>query len=176
MDLKIHLILPTKCWKSATVIMLPCAMKIHKILYLLMNFSGWTVGAFYYSIESDLSWVVTLWWPQSKKNIKVSGISIPGLEILLASWTFDKVLKRFRSFNAENLGYVGQRDAKLPSIKLWEWFNPRRSRIWADWFKWGRGRPADFFFRPPTLTASNFAALWPTALKDLNFLKRYFKH
>ena len=60
--------------------MLPCTINIHKIHYFLMNFSGWTVGAFYYSIESDLSWVVTLWWPQSKKSIKVSGISIPDLQ------------------------------------------------------------------------------------------------
>ena len=29
------------------------------------------------------------------------------------------VLERFRSFNAENLGSVGQRTAKLPAIKLW---------------------------------------------------------
>ena len=42
----------------------------------------------------------------------------------------------------------------------------------ADRFEWGRGRMADFFLRPPTLTDSNFAALSPTdpkfsALKDL---------
>ena len=41
----------------------------------------------------------------------------------------------------------------------------------------GMAEAADFFLRTPTLTASNFAALWPTdpkflALKDLNlFLK-----
>ena len=50
------------------------------------------------------------------------------------------------------------------------------SRTQADWFSWGR--VADFFLRPPTLTASNFEATWPKdpkfwALKDLNlFLKR----
>ena len=80
----------------------------------------------------------------------------------LASWTSYIVLKGFRSFNAENLGSVGQRAAKLQAIKLWEWLNrdrgPNPSRL-ADW---GRGRLADFFLRPPTLTASNFAALWPT--------------
>ena len=37
---------------------------------------------------------------------------------------------------------------------------------------------ADFILRSPTLTASNLKALWPTdlistALKDLNFLKKY---
>ena len=48
----------------------------------------------------------------------------------------------------------------------------------ADRFEWGRGWVADFFFKPPTLTASNFEALQPTdfkfsALKDLNvFLKQ----
>ena len=37
-----------------------------------------------------------------------------------ASWTFDTVQKGFRSCNAENLGSVSQRDAKLLAIKLWE--------------------------------------------------------
>ena len=40
---------------------------------------------------------------------------------------------------------------------------------------------ADFFLGPPTLTASSFAALWPTypkflALKDLNLLEKYTKN
>ena len=40
---------------------------------------------------------------------------------------------------------------------------------------------ADFFLRPPTLTAGNFEALQPTdfkfsVLKDLNLLKRYVKN
>ena len=42
---------------------------------------------------------------------------------MLASWTFDTVEKRIGAFNAENLGFVGQRAAKLPAIKLWEWFD-----------------------------------------------------
>ena len=42
-------------------------------------------------------------------------------------------------------------------------------------------KAVDFFLRPPTLTASNFAALWPTdpkflALKDLYSLKKYDKY
>ena len=99
----------------------------------------------------------------------------------LASWTFYTILKGFRSFNAENVGSVGQRAAKLPAIKLWEWFDFARVRTRADWFKWGRGRMADFFMRPPTLKAGNFEALWLidpifTALKVLNPLKRSFKH
>ena len=67
------------------------------------------------------------------------------------------------------MGSVGQRAAKLLAIKLWEWFDPGTTRIRADRFDQGRGRVADFFMRPPTLTASNFAALWPTDLKFLAF-------
>ena len=101
--------------------------------------------------------------------------------MLLASWNFDTVLKRFRSFNAKNLGSVGQRAAKLPAIKLWEWFYPARTKIRADWFECGRGCVADFFLRPPTLTASNFEALQSTdctstVLKDLNLLKKHTKN
>ena len=101
--------------------------------------------------------------------------------MLLASWFFVYFFKRFRSFDAENLGSVGQRAAKLPAIKLWEWFELARDRIQADWFEWGRGWAADFFLRPPTLTASNFAALSPkdfkfSALKDLNLLKKHTKN
>ena len=43
----------------------------------------------------------------------------PTFKMLLASWTFDIFVKRIRSFNAENLGSVEQRAAKLPAIKLW---------------------------------------------------------
>ena len=87
------------------------------------------------------------------------------------------VFKRLRSFYAENFGSVDQWAAKLPAIKLKEWFDPGRSRTQADRFECGQGWKEDFFFRPPTLTASNFAALWPTdskfsAIKDLNLLKK----
>ena len=46
---------------------------------------------------------------------------------------------------------------------------------------WGRGWAADFFLKPPTLKASNFAALKSTdsiftALKDLNLLKNLNKN
>ena len=84
-------------------------------------------------------------------------------------------------FFAENLGSVSQRAAKLPATKLWELLDRARNRTEADWFGWGRGRLADFFLRPPTLTACNFAALQPTdpkflALKDLNLLKKHTKN
>ena len=76
---------------------------------------------------------------------------------------------------------VGQRAAKLPAIKLLEWFDPGTSRTRADWFEGGRGRMADFFLRPPTLKASNFAALQSTDpiftdIKDLNRLKKHSKN
>ena len=105
----------------------------------------------------------------------------PILKLLLASWTFYSFLKEFRSFNAENLGSVGQRAAKWPAIKLWEWFDSGTTRIRADLFEGGRGQMADFFLRPSTLTAGNFEALWLTdpkslALKDLNLLKRFIKY
>ena len=58
----------------------------------------------------------------------------PTFKMLLASWTFDTVEKRIRSFNAENLESVGQRAAKLPAIKLWEWFDPGTTRTQAEWF------------------------------------------
>ena len=101
--------------------------------------------------------------------------------MLLASWTFYTILKGFRSFIAENLESVGQRAAKLLTIKLWEWFDPGTTRTWADWFECGRGQMADFFVRPPTLTTGNFGAIWPkdlkiSEIKDLNRLKKYAKY
>ena len=53
----------------------------------------------------------------------------PTLILLLASWTSYSIQNKFRSFNAENLGSVGQRAAKWPTIKLWEWFDPGTTRI-----------------------------------------------
>ena len=66
-----------------------------------------------------------------------------------------------RSFNAKNLGSVGQRAAKLPA----------KSRL----AQVGPGPAGRLFLRPPNLTASNFEALESTdlnfsALKDLNLL------
>ena len=95
-------------------------------------------------------------------------------KMLLATWFFVCFFKRFRSFVAENLKSVGQRAPKLPAIKLWEWLDRDRESNPGRLADWGRGRPADFFLRPPTLTASNFAAVWPTdpkflAIKDLLF-------
>ena len=101
--------------------------------------------------------------------------------MLLASWFLVYFLKNFTSYKAKNLGSVGWRAVKLPAIKLENDSTASRTRTEADWFVWGRGRLADFFLRPPTLTAGNFAALWPTdpkfwALKDLILLKKYIKN
>ena len=103
----------------------------------------------------------------------------PTLKMLQASWFLVYFFKRFRSFNTANKRGVTQRATKLLAIK--HWFDPKQSQIWAECFEWGQGRAADFFLRPPTLTASNFKALWPTdpiftALKDLNLLKKYIKN
>ena len=97
-------------------------------------------------------------WPYSTQNDKPWNIM---LRVSFLAWlmplTFDTILNGLRAFNAENLGSVGQRTAKLLAIKLWEWFDPGRSRTRADCFEWGRrGQAADFFLRPPTLTAINF--------------------
>ena len=101
--------------------------------------------------------------------------------MLLASWFLVCFFRRLRSFNDKNLRSVGQRAAKLPAIKLWEWFDPGCSRTRADRFECGRGWKADFFFRPPTLMTDIFAALWHTdlkflSLKDLNLLKKHTKN
>ena len=58
------------------------------------------------------------------------------LKMLLAFWFLLNFFKRLKSFNNKNLGSVGQRAAKLPAIKLWEWFDRQCSRMRADWFEW----------------------------------------
>ena len=104
----------------------------------------------------------------------------PTYKMLLAFWTFYTILNGFRSFNAKNLGSVGQRAAKLPAIKLWEWLDRDRG-FEPEQTGWlGPGPAGRLFLRPPTLTAGNFAALWPTdpkflALKDLNPFKTVSK-
>ena len=97
------------------------------------------------------------WWifPAYKNPLFMAIIC----KLLLVSWTFDTISNGFRFLIAENLGSVGQRAAKLPFIRLWEWFERGRTRIRADWFEWGWGCAADLFLRPPTLKAGNFEAL-----------------
>ena len=101
--------------------------------------------------------------------------------MLAASWFLVYFYEQFRSFIAKNLKSVGQRAAKLPAIQLLEWFDRDRQLNPGRLADWGQGRQADIFLRPPTLTATDFAALWPTdpkflALKDLNPLEKYTKN
>ena len=107
--------------------------------------------------------------------------SKPSLKMLPISWTFDTFFKRFRSFNAENLGSVGQRAAKLPAVnvgglKKKSASRPRpQSASLLGFDSRSRSNHSE------SLMAGNFAAHWPTdskvsALKHLNFLKRHTKN
>ena len=92
--------------------------------------------------------------------------------MLLASWFLMYFFKRFRSYNAENLGSVDQRASKLPLFKVgglekksanWPWPHSKQS---------ARVRCLARSNHSQSLMAGNFAALWPTdskfsALKDL---------
>ena len=80
----------------------------------------------------------------------------PTFKMLLAFWNFYTILNGVRPLNAKNLESVGQRTTKISAIKLWEWFDPEQTRIWADSFKWGWGQAANFVLRLSTLTAGNF--------------------
>ena len=83
-----------------------------------------------------------------RSNLKFEFILIWSLHILVCtanilivlSTAFDKVIKRFKSFNAKILKSLGHRTAKLQVNKLWEWFDPGQTRIRTKWFKWGRAR------------------------------------
>ena len=113
-------------------------------------------------------------YPPTQKSDILSGCP---LNMLLASWNFDTVFKRFRSFNAENLGSVDHRAAKLPTVKVGD-----LKKVWhlapatLEPVEFARGQ----INHSQSLMASNFAALWSTepkfsALKDLNLLKTVSK-
>ena len=94
--------------------------------------------------------------PSSKVKWGLFDRTKPIPKMLLASWNFETILKRPTSFNAENLGSIGQSAANLQAIKLWEWFdpgraslNPGRSRLHTH-FSWN-GRISRLF-----LVKSNF--------------------
>ena len=74
-----------------------------------------------------------------------------------AKLTF-KMLPASWSFNTANIGFFGPRAAKLPSVKVWEWFDPGQSWTWVEHAYKYFGRKGRSGFRPPTLTASNFGA------------------
>ena len=42
-------------------------------------------------------------------------------------------LPKWLNFNTGNMWSVSQRTAKLPAVKLWEWFEPRQTRNWAEY-------------------------------------------
>ena len=87
-------------------------------------------------------------------------------KMLLATWFLMCFFKRFRSFVAKNLKSVGQRAAKLPAIKLWEWLNRDRGSNPSRLADWGWGRLADFFLRPPNW---QLVTLEPFDLQTPNF-------
>ena len=90
------------------------------------------------------------------------------------------VLKRFKPFYEKKFGVCRSKGCKITShqtlrmIGPWPGFEPGQT----GWL--GPGPAGRLFLRPPTLTAGNFAALWPTdpkflALKDLNPFKTVSK-
>ena len=100
--------------------------------------------------------------------------------MLLASWNFDTVLKRFRFFNAESLGSVSQRASKLLAVKVWGLKKKSASRPRPQSASLPRFEPRSRSNHSQSLMAGNFAALWPTdpkslALKDLNPFKTVSK-
>ena len=100
-------------------------------------------------------------------------------KMLQSSWNFDTVFKKIRSFDAENLGSVCQRAAKLLAVKvggLKKVCQPAPAPV--SQCAWVR-TPAPSN-HSQSLMAGNFAALKPTepkfsASKDLIFLKTVSK-
>ena len=87
-------------------------------------------------------------------------------KMLLATWFLVCFFKRFRSFVAENLESVGQRAAKLPAIKLWEWFETVQASNPGTLADWGRGRLADLSW---DLQLWQLVILQPFDLQTPNF-------
>ena len=87
-------------------------------------------------------------------------------KMLLATWFLVCFFKRFRSFVAKNLESVGQRAAKLPAIKLWEWFEPVQASNPGTLADWGRGRLADLSW---DLQLWQLVILQPFDLQTPNF-------
>ena len=93
--------------------------------------------------------------------------------MLLASWLFVYIFERFRSFNAENFGSVGQRAAKLLAIKV-RVFKKKSAasaipaNACAIPLARVRTRARSNHFQ--SLTAGNFEALWSKDLKSSAFI------
>ena len=92
-------------------------------------------------------------------------------KMLRSSWNFDTVFKKIRSFDAENLGSVCQRAAKLLAVKvggLKKVCQPAPAPV----SQCARVRTPAPSNHSQSLMAGNFAAIWPTdpkfsASKDL---------
>ena len=63
-------------------------------------------------------WIYVLWQSMNLNSVFSSWAILEYQKILLASWTCGRLENEFRSFNAENLGSIGQRAAKLPAFKV----------------------------------------------------------
>ena len=100
------------------------------------------------SINIPLGFWKLQWWQIENQQSPVYDMKW-GLKILT------QFLKKIRSFDAENLGSVDLRAAKLLAIKLWEWFYS--AQTWL--VRVGPGSGGRLFLRSPALTASNYAAL-----------------
>ena len=84
--------------------------------------------------------------------------------------------KRLRCLNAENLGSVGQRAAKLLAVKVGGLKKKSAGRPWPQSASLLGFDSRSRSNHSPSLMAGNFTALLPTdskclALKDLNLLK-----
>ena len=87
-----------------------------------------TQGAVRYSLRPKLSTKSCF-----MKQMRSFERAKTNLKMLIASWFLVCFFKRLQSFNDKNLGSVGQRAAKLPAIKLWEWFEGAGVRTRAHW-------------------------------------------
>ena len=88
-------------------------------------------------------------------------------------WILAYIGKGIRSLYARNMGSVGQRAAKLPAIKVWEWFGPgttrARARAGRQTFLWDLQ-----LWRLVTLKPFDLQTIF-LALKDLIPFSKYNK-
>ena len=97
-------------------------------------------------------------------------------KMLLSSWNFDTAFKKFRSFDAKNLGSVDLRAAELLAVKVGD----LKKSLQPDPGPTLTGQVYVGSNHSQTLMASSFAALQSTepkflASKDLIFLKTVSK-
>ena len=91
---------------------------------------------------------------------------------------FSVLLKRFRSLNAENLGSVGQRAAKLLSVKVGDLKKKSAIRPRPHSNRSAHVQEHPGSNHSQRLMAGNFEALWPadpkfSAFKDLNSCQKF---